>query len=165
MSGASAPDGAFDRLLEQARAQLDLDADVERELLEELRGHLEESYSAARARGLSAEQALGEAGRRMGLPEAGQALQATHAGRGAADGVLAAAVPVVGTLVLRWLVLPQGDLAHLHQVLARPEFWVLALAALMLPLIRIRHWRFALASWAFFWALSLAYLIQRVVAR
>ncbi len=160
MSAHPLPEEALDRLLEQARAQLDLEADTERDVLDELRCHLEEGYTAARSRGLSEEQALAEAARRAGLEEAARVLQATHQGWGTADGVLAAAVPVVCTHLLRWLVVPQGGLTYAPPFLSRPEFWVMALMALALPLMRLRRWRYALASWVFFWALSLAFIIE-----
>lgn len=154
-----------DRLLDSARSQLALEADRERELLEELRGHLEEAAAAARAGGLSEEQALAEAAARMGLEEAGRELQSTHVGWGTADGILAAAVPVVCTLALRWVVLPHGTWDHIEQVLGRPEFWGIVLLALLVPLIRFRRWRYALASWAFFWTLSLLALVAPALDR
>ncbi len=43
---------SVDHVLERVRAQLDLDAEAEHELLEELRGHLEDAVAAARAQGL-----------------------------------------------------------------------------------------------------------------
>ncbi len=164
-SGRSSSDPALDRLLDRARVQMDLDADTERELLDELRGHLEESAAAARRRGLTQEQALADAAERVGLEEAGRELQTTHLGWGTADGVLAAGLPVVCTLVLRWLILPRGGgLVHIQQVLARPEFWGIAVMALLLPLLKFRRWGYALASWAFFWTLSMAFLIGPALA-
>lgn len=148
----------IDDVLARVRAALDLEAEAEREVLEEIRGHLEEAVTAARARGLGEEAALAEAAARFGVEDVGRELQATHAGWGAADGVIAAALPVVCALVLRWLVFaPEGTAVGWREVLTQPAFWVVALAALLIPLFKFPRWRYALASWAFFWALSVLF--------
>lgn len=153
-----------DHVLARVRAQLDLDAEMEHELLEELRGHLEEAVAAARARGLDEEEALAEAAARFGVEDVGRELQATHVGWGTADGVVAAALPVVCALALRWLVFaPDGTTVGWQEVLVRPAFWVIALAALLLPLLKFPRWRYALVSWAFFWVLSVVFFIGRAL--
>jgi hypothetical protein len=92
------------------------------------------------------------------VEEVGQALQATHLGWGAADGVVAAGLPVVCALALRWIVfVPDGTAVGWREALVRPAFWVVALAALLLPLLRFPRWRYALVSWAFFWTLSVIF--------
>jgi len=147
-----------DDVLDSIRARLDLEAETEYELLEEIRAHLEDAVAAARARGLDEEAALAEAAARFGVEEVGRELQAAHVGWGAADGVVAAALPVVCALVLRWLVFaPDGTAVGWREVLVRPAFWVIALAALVLPLLRFPRWRYALVSWAFFWVLSMVF--------
>ena len=149
----------LDRLLAQVRSQLDLEAEAEHELLEELRGHLEDAVAVAQARGLTEKQALAETAARFGVEDVGQELQATHAGRGTADGVIAAALPVVCALALRWLVFsPNGTAAGWPEMLVRPAFWVVALAALLVPLLKFPRRRYALASWAFFWLLSVVFI-------
>jgi len=147
-----------DRVLEQVRAQLDLDAETEYELLAELRGHLEDAVAAARARGLDEEAALAEAAARFGVDEVGRELQAAHVGWGTADGVVAAGMPVLCALILRWLVFaPDGTAVGWREVLVRPAFWAVALAALLVPLLRFPRWRYALISWAFFWVMSVIF--------
>lgn len=142
-----------DEILVRIRAHLDLEAETEHEVLEEIRVHLEDAVAAAR--GLDEEAALAEIAARFGVEEVGQELQAAHVGWGTADGVVAAALPVVCALALRWLVFaPDGTAVGWQEVLVRPVFWVVALAALLLPLLRFPRWRFALVSWAFFWAVS-----------
>ncbi len=148
----------IDDVLARVRAALDLEAEAEREVLEEIRGHLEEVVAAARARGLGEEAALAEAAARFGIEDVGRELQMTHVGWGTADGVIAAALPVVCALVLRWLVFaPEGTAVGWREVLTQPAFWVVALAALLIPLLKFPRWRYALASWAFFWALSVLF--------
>jgi hypothetical protein len=147
-----------DDVLARIRASLDLEAEAEREVLEEIRSHLEEAVEAARAHGLDKEAALAEAAARFGVEDVGQELRVTHLGWGTADGVVAAALPVVCALVLRWLVFaPGGTAVGWREVLAKPVFWAVALIALLIPLLRFPRRRYALVSWAFFWALSVVF--------
>ena len=149
---------SVESVLEQIRAQLDLDAETERELLEELGGHLEDAVAAARAQGLDEEAAMARVAARFGVEDVGQELQAAHLGRGTADGVVAAALPVVCALVLRWLVFaPDGTAVGWREVLVRPAFWVVSLTALLLPLLKFPRWRYALVSWTLFWVLSMIF--------
>ncbi|MBE9471232.1 MAG: hypothetical protein IMY75_03860 [Chloroflexi bacterium] len=147
-----------DDVLARIRAHLDLEAETEYEVLEEIRVHLEEAVEVARAQGLDEEAALAEAAAHFGVEEVGRELQTAHVGWGTADGVIAAAMPVVCALVLRWLIFaPDGTAVGWQEVLVRPAFWVVSLAALLLPLLKFPRWRYALASWAFFWALSVIF--------
>ena len=147
-----------DETLARVRAHLDLEAETEYQVLEEIRTHLEEAVEVARARGLDEEEALAEVAARFGVEEVGRELQSTHVGWGAADGVVAAALPVVCALVLRWLVFaPDGTAVGWREVLVRPAFWIVSLAALLLPLLKFPRWRYALVSWAFFWVLSVIF--------
>ncbi|MGC9333148.1 MAG: hypothetical protein ACP5JJ_03305 [Anaerolineae bacterium] len=91
--------------------------------------------------------------------EVGRALQATHAGWGTADAVIAAALPVVCALILRWLAFaPDGTALGWPQLLSRPAFWAVALVALLLPVLKFERWRYALATWAFFWMLTVLFV-------
>ena len=149
---------SVEAVLERIRAQLDLDAEREHELLEELRGHLEDAVAAAQAQGMSEDEALARAAARFGGDEVGSELQATHVGWGAADGVVAAGLPVVCALILRWLVFaPDGTAIGWQEVLVRPAFWVVSLVALLVPVLRFPRWRYALVSWTFFWTLSIVF--------
>ena len=147
-----------DDVLARIRAHLNLEAETEYDLLQEIRAHLEEAVEVARAQGLDGEAALAEVAARFGVEEVGRELQAAHVGWGTADGVVAAALPVVCALVLRWLVFaPDGTAVGWQEVLVRPAFWVVSLAALVVPLLKFPRWRYALASWAFFWALTMVF--------
>ena len=147
-----------DDVLARIRVHLNLEAETEYDLLQEIRAHLEEAVEVARAQGLDEEAALAEASAHFGVEEVGRELQAAHVGWGTADGVIAAALPVVCALVLRWLIFaPDGTAVGWQEVLVRPAFWVVSLAALLLPLLKFPRWRYALASWAFFWALSVVF--------
>jgi hypothetical protein len=144
-----------DEILALIRVQLDLEAETEHELLEELRFHLEEAIEDARARGLDERAAVQEAAAHFGIESVGQQLQDTHAGWGTLEGVAAAALPVILTLLLRWLIFdPDGTAVGWQQMLNRPALWSLALIALLVPLLRFPRRRHALVAWAVFWALS-----------
>ncbi len=149
----------LDDILARLRAQMDLDAETEHEVLAEIRDHLEEAVAQARARGVDEATALAQAAARFGLEEeVGRALQAAHAGWGTADAVIAAGLPVVCALVLRWLTFaPDGTALGWPQLLSRPAFWIVALAALLIPLLRFERWRYALVTWAVFWGLTVVF--------
>jgi hypothetical protein len=142
-----------------------LDAQTEHDVLEEIEAHLEDAVTAARARGMPQDEALADAVARFGLQDAARQLQATHAGWGTADGVIAAGLPVICALALRWLVFaPDGAAGGWHQALLRPAFWGVSLAAFLIPLLSFSRWRHALASWAFFWLLSLVFMLSPSLA-
>ena len=149
-----------EELLERIRAHMTLDGETEQEILSELRDHLEEAVEQARAEGLTESEALDRAASRFGLEEqVGKELQAAHAGQGTADAVVAAALPVICALVLRWLAFaPNGTALDWPQLLNRPAFWVVALAALLIPLLKFERWRYALATWVLFWALTVLFV-------
>jgi hypothetical protein len=146
--------------MDRVRAQMDLDGEMEQEVLDEIRDHLEEAVAEARAEGLDETEALAQVAAHFGLEEEiGQELQATHAGWGTADAVIAAALPVICALVLRWLAFaPDGTALGWPQLLSRPAFWIVALAALLIPLLRFERWRYALAAWAIFWGLTVIFV-------
>jgi hypothetical protein len=150
----------IDDLLQLIQAELDLDRETEQEVLAELRTHLEEAVAEAMAAGMSREEALIQVAARFGVgQQVGQALQATHAGWATADAVVAAGLPVLLALVLRWLVFAPDGTAIGWQVLVRPAFWAVALAALLVPLLKLERWRYALASWSFFWLMTVIFAL------
>jgi hypothetical protein len=150
----------IDDLLERIRAQMTLDGEMEQDILEELRDHLEAAVEQAQAEGLTEAEALARAASRFGLEEqVGQELQAAHAGWGTADAVVAAALPVICALVLRWLAFaPDGTALDWPQLLVRPAFWAVALVALLIPLLKFERWRYALATWVLFWSLTVLFV-------
>jgi len=141
-----------------------LDREIEHELLEEIRSHLEEAVAEAQAQGVDESTALSEAAARLGVEEVGTTLQAVHAGWGTADAVIAAGLPVVCALVMRWLVFaPDGTALGWSQVLARPAFLVVALSALLVPVLKFERWRYALVSWGFFWLMTVIFVLGSTV--
>jgi hypothetical protein len=152
-------------VLRQIQAELDLDREAEQEVLDEIRSHLEESVAEAMAAGMNREEALIQAATHFGVgQEVGQALQDTHVGWATADAVIAAGLPVVLALVMRWLVFaPDGTAIGWRQVLIQPAFWVVALAALLVPLLKFERWRYALVSWGFFWIVTVIFALGSAV--
>jgi len=148
----------LDRLLAQIRAQMELDSETEHEVLSEIRAHLEEALAEARAQGLDESVAMAQVMAHFGpAEEVGRELQNAHAGWGTADGVIAAGLPVLCALVLRWLAFaPDGTALGWPQLLNRPSFWVLALLMLLIPPLKFGRWRYAIAGWVIFWILSVA---------
>lgn len=144
-----------DDVLARIRASLDLEAEAEHEVLEEIRSHLEEAIEAAQLVGLDEEAALAQAAARFGAEDVGPALQETHAGWGALEGIAAAALPVLFALTLRWLVFdPDGTAVGWRKMLDRPAVWALALVALLTPLTRSSRRRYALMGWIVLWGFS-----------
>jgi len=158
-------DGNLEDLLAHIRAQMNLDSETEHEVLAEIRGHLEEAIAEGQAEGLDEAQAFSRAAKRFGNEaEIGRSLQASHAGWGTADAVVAAALPVVCALILRWLVYaPDGTALGWPQILARPVFWIVALAALLIPVLKLERWRHAVAGWAVLWALTVLFVVWPAV--
>jgi hypothetical protein len=146
----------IDDVLGQIQARLGLEAETEYEVLEEIRGHLEEAVDAARARGCDERQALREAAAEFGVEQAAAELRATHAGRGTLEGVAAAALPVLFALILRWLIFaPAGTADAWRAMLSWPLLAAIATFAIAAPLVYFPRRRYALAMWFFFWGLSL----------
>jgi hypothetical protein len=156
----STQQASIDQLIARIQAQIDLDSDTEQEVLTEIRDHLEQAVAEARAKGLDEEEALALAAARFGVEEEiGQELQSAHAGWGTADAIIAAGLPVVCALILRWLAFaPDGTILGWPQLLSRPAFWIVALAALFIPLLRFERWRYALVGWAIFWGLTVVFV-------
>jgi hypothetical protein len=150
----------IDELLDRIRAQIDLDRETEHEVLAEIRDHLEEALARAREEGLDESAALSRAAARFGLEEeVGRALHTAHAGWGTTDAVVAAALPVICALILRWLAFaPEGTALGWPQLLSRPAFWIVAVVALLLPLLKFERWRYALATWAILWGLTVLFV-------
>lgn len=162
----------IDDVLAQVRAELSLSSATERELLEEIRTHLEDAVADARAAGLDEQAALLRAAQAFGVTPSpasrnlGRELQAVHAPWESADAVIACALPVLCTLLLRWLIFaPDGTALNWAQLLARPAFWIVAVAALLVPLLRFQRWRYALVGWSVFWVITLIFVLFPVVSQ
>jgi len=150
----------IDVMLQRIRAQMELDSETEHEVMTELRSHLQEALADARGSGMDQEAAVAQVLAHFGVgEEIGQKLQTTHVGWGTADAVLAAGIPVLCGLILRWLAFaPDGTALGWPGLLNRPSFWVLALLMLIVPLIKFGRWRYAVAGWVVFWGLTVLFV-------
>jgi hypothetical protein len=159
--------------LAKIRRQLDLSSEKERELMDEIRAHLEDVADAARVKGLDEEIAVLKAAESFDLEELGVELQKVHAPWESADAIIACALPVLLALAMRWLVFaPDGSAGDwrltaeaAHLLLLRPAFWMVAIAGILVPLLHFRRWRYALVGWGIFWALTLVFALFPVASR
>ncbi|MFQ5400619.1 MAG: permease prefix domain 1-containing protein [Anaerolineae bacterium] len=150
----------IDQIVEAVRRRLDLSSEAEWEILTEVRTHLEDAVAAARASGLDEQAALRAVVNSFGADETGRQLQQVHAGQESADAVIACALPVLCALILRWVVFsPDGSALGWPQLLIRPAFWIVAVVALLVPLLQFRRWRYALIGWGFFWTISILFVV------
>jgi hypothetical protein len=128
---------------------------------------------AARVKGQDEEIAILKAAEALDLEDLGVELQKVHAPWESADAIVACALPVLLALVMRWLVFaPDGSTGDwrltaetAHLLLSRPAFWLVAIAALFVPLLQFRRWRYALVGWGIFWALTLVFALFPVASR
>lgn len=154
------PQTTISRLLATIEAELTLSQETKQELLAELRDHLEDAWETAVANGEDPETALHKVIHRFGGAEVGQALQQVHVQWESSEAILACLIPVLATLVLRWVLFtPDGAIAGWQSVLVQPAFWVVALALLLIPVLQFQRWRYVLVNWGFFWIVTLIFIL------
>jgi hypothetical protein len=150
----------IDQILAKIRKHLYLSKETEYELMAEIRAHLEDAIAEARTNGHDEQVALVKAAEEFGVEEVGAELQEVHANWESIDAIFATALPVLFAVILRWLAFaPDGSALEWPQLLARPGFWVVAIAALVIPFLRFRRWRFALVGWGIFWLLTVIFVV------
>ena len=150
---------AVDQVLTQIASGLQLSSQTEHELLEEIRGHLEDAAADAMQQGQATDEALHEVAERFGVEVVTEALQAEHAPWESADAIVACILPVIGALILRWLAfVPAGSAANWGHLLLQPAFWTVAIVVLLVSWLHYHRWQYALTVWSFFWALSLIFV-------
>jgi hypothetical protein len=149
-----------DQVLAKIGERLHLSKETEHEVLAEIRTHLEDTISAAAARGEDEQAALRKAAERFGIPEASAELQALHNNHDGVEAILATALPVVFALILRWMSFaPDGSAMNWRQILTQPGFYLLAAVALIIPALCFHRWRYALVGWGIFWLLTVLFVI------
>lgn len=152
-------DEAIERVLAQIASGLQLSSQTEHELLEEIRGHLEDALETAVQRGQDTDEALLEVAERFGVEVVAEALQNEHAPWESADAIVACILPVAGALILRWLAfVPDGTAANWGSLLFQPTFWLVAFFVLFVSVFYYHRWQYALTVWGFFWTLSLIFI-------
>jgi hypothetical protein len=149
-----------DQILENIAGRLHLSKETEAEVLAEIRTHLHDAVAEAISKGEDEQEALREAAQQFGVDEVGVELQEVHINHESVDAIAATALPVLFAVVLRWLAFsPDGSPVDWRQLLIRPGFIIIAIAALLFPAIIFHRWRYALAIWGIFWLLTVIFVL------
>jgi hypothetical protein len=148
----------LERYLAEVANQLSVDPVTEREILREIRTHLEQAVAELQGEGLGGEQSLELAMEDFGeAREVGRMLGRAHSDS-ASQAVLAAFLPVALALTFKWILLPLlGALSRWQGSPTPFIFACLAILALLVPGLTLRRWRYGYAVWAFF---SLIAIVQ-----
>jgi hypothetical protein len=149
----------LERYLSDIASQLNVDPITEREILCEIRSHLEEAMAQMREDGVGMEESVTIALREFGeAREVGGMLGRLHS-ESANQAVLAAFLPVALALTFKWLLLPLlRDLAHWQASPTPVVLACLALLALLVPGLTFKRWRYGYSVWAFFSLVTIAQL-------
>lgn len=150
----------IDQVLDEIGKHLRLSKESEHEVLAEIRTHLEDAMGEARASGEDEQLALLKAAEKFGGDEVAEELQEVHANWESIETILATALPLVFALILRWMAFaPGGSALDWSQVLTQTGFWIVAVAALIVPALLFRRWRLALVGWGVFWFLTVIFVV------
>jgi hypothetical protein len=149
----------LERYLSEIASQLNVDPVEEREILDEIRSHLEEAIAETPDQGLETQEMVTVVLQQFGeAREVGRMLGRQHS-ESANQAVLAAFLPVALALTFKWVMLPLlRDLAHWQASPTPVVFGSLALLALLVPGLTFRSWRYGYSVWAFFSLVTIAQL-------
>ncbi len=149
----------LERYLSEIASQLNVDPVEEREILDELRSHLEETIAEMPEEGLGRQEKVTVVLQRFGeAREVGRLLGRQHSDS-ANQAVLAAILPVALAITFKWMLLPLlRDVAHWQASPTPVIFACLALLALLVPGLTFKNWRYGYGVWAFFSLVTIAQL-------
>jgi hypothetical protein len=149
----------LERYLAQVASQLSVDPTTEREILQEIRAHLEEAATELQEAGLGGAESWALAQERFGKArEVGRMLGRLHSDS-ANQAVLAAFMPVALAVTFKWVVLPLlGNVARWQGNPTPVILSCLAVLALLVPGLTFKNWRYGYAVWAFFSLVTIAQL-------
>lgn len=149
----------IDDVLEQLRQQLNLSKESEWELIEEIRAHLEDAVDAAQLDGKDGQTALLKAAEDFGFEEVSHELQKLHGEWEMTQVLLLCIVPIVCTVVLRWLVFSaEGTTTGFKMIFDRPGVIAVGLTVLVLPILQLKRWPLVIFGWLFFWSISFVFM-------
>lgn len=155
----------IDLVLKRIGRDLKLNNDTKHEILEEMRCHFEDAVEEAEKRGLNQLDALHEAVTRFGIEDVGPELQSVHTTSESIDAIFIALVPVIGALLLRWVIfLPAGASADWAHFLQRPAFWIVAVVTLLIPILQFKKRSHTIITWIIFWSLTLIFALLPAAA-
>jgi len=142
----------IDQVIAKITLQLHLSKESETEIVEEIRTHLEDAIADAVDRGGDEQNALLKAAEKFGVDETSIELQEVHSNKESIGAILATALPVVFALILRWLIFaPDGSAMAWPQLLVQPGLYLVAVVAIIIPLLWFRRWRLVIVGWGIFW--------------
>jgi hypothetical protein len=149
----------LERYLSDVASQLNVDPATEKEILGEIRAHLEEAMLELGEGGLDPQESLALAVENFGAArEVGRMLGRQHS-ESANQAVLTAFLPVALAVTFKWLLLPLlRNLAHWQASPTPVMFACLALLALLVPGLTFKSWRYGYGVWAFFSLVTIAQL-------
>lgn len=151
----------IDEYLEDLRGHLAVDMLTEREILREVRAHLEEVVAEEMARGRPPMEAARLAVNRFGEARAVAREMESVYGNSVLEALLSATVPVALALAFKWVGLPLIQSYQAWQHLSAPLLLItLAALALLTPGLFLRRWRVGFPVWLFFGTLSVVQVIQ-----
>ncbi len=159
-SGVAGPmNKELESYLAEVGSQLNVDPTTEREILREIRAHLEEATAELQEGGLGGDESLALAMHNFGESrEVGRMLGRLHSDS-AKQAVLAAFLPVALALAFKWVLLPLlRALGRWHGNPTPFIFACLALLALLVPGLTFRKWSYGYVVWAFFSLVTIAQL-------
>jgi hypothetical protein len=147
------------RYLSEVASQLNVDPVEEREILDEIRSHLEEEIAEMPDDGLGTQEMVTVVLQQFGeAREVGRMLGRQHS-ESANQAVLAAFLPVALALTFKWVLLPLlRGLAHWQASPTPVVFACLAILALLVPGLTLKRWRYGYGVWAFFCLVTIAQL-------
>lgn len=143
--------------LRELRRHLSVDAITEEDILREVHSHLEESTAALQAEGFSVQESQRLAIERFG--DVGQVVRLMRRVHSSSvnEAILASCLPVALTLSFKWVILPLlASIGHWPGNPTPLVFGALAILALLVPGLTMRHWRYGYAAWAFFSVIAIA---------
>jgi hypothetical protein len=149
----------LERYLSEIASQLNVDPVEEREILDEIRSHLEEAIAEMPDQGLGTQEMVTVVLQQFGeAREVGRMLGRQHSDS-ANQAVLAAFLPVALALTFKWVLLPLlRGLAHWQASPTPVVFACLAILALLVPGLTLKRWRYGYGVWAFFCLVTIAQL-------
>jgi len=152
---------AIEYYLEELQSHLAVDMLTEREILREVRTHLEEVVTEEVARGQDPAEAARLAVGRFGEARAvAREMESVH-GNSVLEALLSTTIPVALALAFKWVGLPLIQSYQAGQHLSAPVLLVtLAALALLTPGLFLRRWRLGFPAWLFFGTLSVMEVIR-----
>jgi hypothetical protein len=137
--------------------QLYVDTPTKKKIIEEIRSHLVESAADFRQKGYSLEESMALAIARFGEAKKVAKMMRQVYVESANQAVLSALLPVALTMAFKWVILPFLETLGSWRGVPNPAITIsLVTAALLIPGLTMRRWRYGYPAWAFFSLIAIA---------